>query len=850
MAEKQKRQYVGLRDLTDANLLAAKREEVEAARSEWKRDWGLNRAYYAGNQWTTWNPTASRVETIDVDKGPAWRVRLQSNQIKPGLIHYVAQLTKTRPTIVAEPDSGADKDIKAAQMAESLYDYLWDTLKLNSKTQDALMEAGLSSGYWSIHWDALAGKAMQFVVDPESGQPILDDELAEAYLEALASELAESGADPSLADQIAKKTVYLGDIRVDVHPGENVLMDPTAKRFDDAKWAICTHALDPDEIEARWGRPKSGPVQPDSSPEDFYPAPPGKREEPMGMTRRVYIMYIRPCPSVPDGRYVAWIEGPNEILQDTKWPYPFDCLPLIQFPGIYQPNSVYDAPIVSDARPDQDDINKALSQITEYRNLTVKPQILAPFGSLRVRNTGEPGAAIEFNPIGNLIPQWRDVPALPQYVFGAVADAMARLDRLFNRTPSTRDQLPPRTDSGQLMQAMQEAVADQISPVIIRLEDALAQAGHILAAYAQRYYEEPRLLKIRGAGGSVQVKKFRGADIAGGFSFRPSYGTGLPRTREGKRLAIMELLQVEAIDIRTAMKHLDLSDLKGVQAKIARSEDFAHRTLDKMRRGQPINEQAIQDVQAQMEQFQEQVPQVIEMLESGQEVDYDGDGVADNPQQVISALEEQWQALQLALQDAPWQPLVYEDKAASLEVTGDFLQTVEFEAYPPEIKQIFVRRFTLLMEAIQSEQQPDPANLPKVSLQMKSTSSAPVVAGILQSHGIQVSEEQVSELPLETEVYDSIDKPDEDEAGNDPFTEEEHAQTIQQAEDDHLTAQAKAAADMARARADEERKEESHQQELRIKEEQHALDTAVKTEAAKTSNEAKRKQADRPAKKA
>ena len=49
---------------------------------------------------------------------------------------------------------------------------------------------------------------------------------------------------------------------------------------------------------------------------------------------------------------------------------------------------------------------------------------------------------------------------------------------------------------------------------------------------------------------------------------------------------------------------------------------------------------------------------------------------------------------------------------------------------------------------------------------------------------------------------------------------------------------------------DEERKEESHQQELRIKEEQHALDTAVKTEAARTSNEAKRKQADRPAKKA
>jgi len=477
---------------------------------------------------------------------------------------------------------------------------------------------------------------------------------------------------------------------------------------------------------------------------------------------------------------------------------------------------------MTDGRPDQDDVNKGLSQITEYRNLTIKPQILSPVGGLdRTKISSEPGAAIFFNPINNLIPQWRDVPNLPPYIFQTVGEAMGRIDRLFSRQPTQRDQLPPRTDSGHLMETMSEAIADQLSPVIIRLEDSLTKAGHLMAAYAQKYYTEERSLKIRGTGGAVQVKKFKGADINGGFTFRPRYGTGLPRTREGKRIAIMEMLSAQLIDNRTAMRHLDLADLKGVQAKIARAEEFSQRTLDKMRRGQPLNEDAIMQVQQQLEEFKHQAEQVVQMLDAGQPVDLDGDGQADDPQQVMQGIQQQWQQLQMALQDAPWQPLPYEDKATSIDVLGDFLMTVEFESYPPEIKQIFVRRFELLMQAIQAEQQVDPANLPKMSLLAKTTVSAPVVSKILQAHGIDASEQEVAELPMDTEVYNSLDKPDVGEAANDPLTEEEHAQAMQHAEDEHLTAQAKAAASMGQMAHNTGLAEEKHAQNLRHAEEQH-----------------------------
>jgi len=818
VADKKQRAFVGLRDLTDARKLAAKRAEAEQSRSMLKRDWALNRAYYAGNQWCVYSHLTDTVSSLNQDTGPKWRVRLTFNEVQPGVSHHVAQLTKMRPMIAAEPDSGEDKDVKSAQMAASLYDYLFDTLNLNSKVQDALTEADLSGGFWRISWDGLAGKPMTFTVDPD-GNPITDDEIASVYLDELASQLQATGHDPALAEQIAKKTVYLGEIRVDVLPAENVLVDPTVKDFNEARWVICTHSMDPDEIAARWGVQ----VQPDSSPAEDNPLPIGTRKERQTdpTTRRVYIMYIRPCPSLPDGRYVAWVEGPDMILQDVKWPYPFNELPFVKFPGIYSPDSVYDHALVTDVRPMQDELNKGASQVVEYRNLTVRPQMLAPVGSLRTKLTGEPGAAIEYNPVANQVPTWRDIPNLPQYVFAALGEVQGRIDKAFNRLPSTRDQLPARADSGELMSQMYEAVADQMSPTILRLEDALARAGHIMAAFAQKYYIEPRMLKIRGAGGSVQVKKFMGADIAGGFTFRPRYGTGLPKSREGKRIAIMQMLEAGLIDERTAMKHLELGDLKGVEAKVARAEDFAFRTLDKMRRQQPVNETAIAEVQQELQDFQQQAMQIMQAVQSGQEVDVNGDGQAEDPNQIVQILQEQWQQLQQAYQDAPWQPLPYEDKATSLEVLGDFMLTVEYEAYPPDMKAIFERRFTLLMQALQAEQQPDPASLPKVNATAKATVSAAVFAKMLQAQGIDVTPEEVAEAPLETAVYDSVDKADVDDAGNDPLTQEEHDQAMQQAEDAHLTAQAQAAAQMGTVAANEGRAEEKHAQALRHAEEAH-----------------------------
>ncbi len=784
--------YQGLNDLTDASCLATKRQDTERLRGVLKREWALNREYYNGNQWSFWNSQMLRVESLPIDGGPAWKIRLQSNQIKPGLASYVAQLIKTRPTIYAEPNSAGDADVKSAQMATSLFESFYDQFGLNAKAAQALMEAGLSGGFWNITWDALAGKPMTFVMGPD-GQPIMDDELADVFLDRLALEAQQVGKDPEELQQMAKKTVYLGDIAVRVMTAENVLLDPGCDKFEDAKWAMCRHALDPDEIKARWGfkvLPDALPAGGNSTPMAFQ----NIEERKPKTIRNVYVMYIRPHPAVPKGRYVAWIEGPDQILQDIPWPYPFRELPLVKFPGIYRPDSPYDDPIVNEVRPLQKDLNKTLSQMVEHKNLTVRPQMLAPIGSLRTKLTSEPGAVFEFNPIANMIPTWRPMPELPQSMFAHLQLLQASIDKFFNRIPSSRDQLPARADGGALLEGMQEATADQISTVILGLEDSLARAGMLMITLAQKFYIEPRLMRIRGAGGSTQVKKFEQADIAGGFTFRPRYGTGLPRSRQGKHDAILALIDAGVLSPQEGLKELDLAGYKVIQAKMMADEDQAFREHDKILRGQPINSAALQAAQAQLNQFNQQAYVYLHMIQHGAPVDLDGDGQPDTPQAIMQQLQQQQAQLQQALQDAPWQPLDYENWDQHIDTHAGYMKTPEFESLPPEVQAIFVQHYNLTYQkkiAIMYASA-EPGDAPKINVRAMATVSAATMSKILSKTGVDSPPEEVGGPPLDTQVIDTLNQPKVDGSGNDPLTQADQLLTMQQAQDKHELAQAQA----------------------------------------------------------
>jgi hypothetical protein len=836
-------QYRGVRDLREAKDLAEKRRELDNLRHRDKIDWVLNREFYKGNQYSYWNKaygSGGRLETEATDEGdkPHYKVRLTNNQILPGVNHYVAQLTKNRPIIAATPDSGSDSDLKSAQMGTALWDYWWGTMYLTSKLQSALNNAALSQGYWFIQWDALAGKSMTYMVGPD-GQalvgPMWSDDNLDIYRDSLREAAQQQGHDPDEVVKQFTKTVSVGDISIKVLPGENVLLDPAAPTFEDAKYAFVIENMSPEEAAARW--PKAKDIGPDAIPGDESLNLSGLSQENdrSKSVRRVFHGFFAKSPVLPKGRYVCWVEGPDIILSDTAWPFPFDELPIVKFPGLERPNSPLDIPVTTATRPIQKDINRTISQVMEHKNLTMRPQLLAPTGSISERITSEPGRTFYFNPINGAVPEWRKIPDLPGYVFEHLQEQERRLDRYFNRMPNQRDQLPARIDNADGIDIIQESVADQLSPTVQRLESALVRAGMIMAKLAQQYYVEERLLKIKGSNGAVQVKKFRNADLAGGFSFQAEAGSGLPRTRAGKQSRIGFMLENRLIDQRTAMRYMDTADLTGLTAKAQAAEEQAYRTIEKLKKGTPLNPLALEQAKAQAMQAMQDT-----------NADLNGDGQPEDLQTKMGLIQQM-------LEQASLQPMPHEDPGVHLDVLTQFMDSVEFENLDPATQNRFSQRFTAMMQmnmqiAQASAQMGAPVERPKVTLQMKATSSAPVAGEILREAGVQVSDEAVAQPPLETWVTDSIDKADADDAGNDPFTDAEKMQTLVHNQEQHAKTMSKAAHEVSLAESKthgaqqdasghaDARAEAEHQQRMRHAEEMHqAKLAAAKRPPAKPS---------------
>jgi len=399
-----------------ADALVKRVDELQSEREIMERQWKLNLSFYKGKQYVFYNRKSRRMESLPTDDGdkPRYRVRLVANQIAPNSNGLLARLTKTKPTFFATPAQADYEAIKATEVAESLLDYWWDTFSLGSKREEAMLWAIIcGNGFWKISWDDKVGSSVKLMLNPD-GEPIVNPIIEHLFKDRLGKMGLDAGE--------FEKEVFEGEIKVDVMAPFDVLLDDSAQVFEDCKYAFCVHPMSSDEIYSRYNvrlKPNAINRYPDETLPGMFGTTSGKTKQ---NVRTVFVGYFLPGPEFPEGRYVAFTKSPNIVLYDGPWPYPFKKLPLVKFPGMRIPGQLYDTSVVEQAIPLQKELNRTLSQMIEYKNLTLKPQMLAPVGSLRQRMTDEPGAIFEYNPVAGKVPEAIPLPGLPAYVFEHVQD--------------------------------------------------------------------------------------------------------------------------------------------------------------------------------------------------------------------------------------------------------------------------------------------------------------------------------------------------------------------------------------------------------------------------------------------
>jgi hypothetical protein len=730
--------------LTTAAALKERLDQLKRGRQFLESQWRLNLAFYRGKQYTYYNNATRRIESLPVEDGekPRYRIRLVNNQIMPGAHSLLSKMTKTKPVMTASPASPSDQDLKAAKMSEKLLEYWWREFDMDDKLEEALLWAIITGqGYWKLSWDPHANKQMRFLLGPD-GQPIVDDTIKDLYK----AELQKQGVDPQ------EKVVYLGDIKVEVPSVFDVYLDDTAKVMSECKYMICTHYLTPDEVKANWGADVDADAVA-SAPDATIPFS-NNLNRTNNNVKTVYIGYWIPQPSLPNGRYVVWID--DKILQDEAWPYPFQTLPLVKFPGMRIPGSIYNSSVVEQAIPLQKDLNRTLSQIIEYKNLTVKPRVWVPVGGLSgVRITSEPGAIYEFNPIADMRPEVEQLPSLPSYVFEHLNEIRQSIKDVFGIADVTEGNVPPNVEAGVAIDLLQEMATDRIAPVIKLMEIVLADAGQLMLEFAQKYYIEPRLLKIQGSNGSPQVKRFTQADITGGVNVNVEAGSALPRTRAGRQSRILEYVDRGIIAPDRAWKYLDIGDMEGIAEIFNADEDQVARENERIIAGEILNPVAYD--------------QAEQNLQSGQAMDDQGQPIQPNTPQAQSYL-----------QDQSLQPFPFENLTVHMDRHALFMKSVEFEMLPDDTKQKFVQHWSNTLDYYRKLPPTVQYNAPKTTLQLKGTIGPTGASDILGKSGVyDITPEIMAEPPLETWVSDSIDKPDESAAGNNPLDQIDAQEKLQ-----------------------------------------------------------------------
>ena len=714
-----------------ATGLVKRVDELTRQREVMERQWKLNLSFYKGKQYVFYNRRSRRIESLPTDDGdkPRYRVRMVANQIAPHSISLLSRLTKTKPTFFATPASSSYEAIKATEVAETLLEFWWDKLNLAEKREEAILWGIIcGNGFWKVSWDTSVGSSIKVMVSPD-GKPILSPVMEHFFKH----ELAKSGIDP----RDFEKEVFEGEIRVDILAPFDVLLDDTAQVFEDCKYAFCMHPMSPNEIKSRYGADlKANAINkyPDETLPNSYMSGSNKTKE---NVRIVYYGYFIPTADNPEGRYVVFVKNPDIVLYDSPWPYPFKMLPLVKFAGMRIPGQLYDTSVVEQAIPLQKELNRTLSQMIEYKNLTLKPQMLAPVGSLRQRMTDEPGAIFEYNPVAGKIPEAIPLPGLPSYVFEHVSDLGQRIRETFGLNEITEGSVPPNVEAGIAIDLLQEAASDRHAPQIMMLEKSLERAGNMMLQLAQKYYTEPRMLVLNGAGSRPKVERFESADIIAGVGVKVETGSGLPRTRAGKQARVMQMLQMGLLTPTKAYKYLDMADFKSLQAQFEADEDQAMREHDKMLDGEPVN----------LNEANKAKMVLLNAMSNPQVDPNTGAVTALDPKMLQDSI------------DAALKPLSFENSVAHLENHAMFMKSPEFEKYPMEVQSRFYKHFEFTQEKIRSEAGPI-GDAPKVSLQLRGAVGPTTGSKILTESGIKdVTPQELLEPPLDTVVIDNKDKP-------------------------------------------------------------------------------------------
>lgn len=532
------------------DLLAKIREDVqqaEMAMLPYSSDWLANKLYIGGNQW---------LETDTGAPGGLRRTPGGDETFKPVTFNIyqtvvrtlVAKLTAQQPIPVVTPATSSSEDRATARASEHLIRYFWRAKRLQQEylllVTDMLACGG---GWWHMDWDADAGELV-----PEE-----DEDAADLSDEAV-------GRKP--------KMVRTGDICARFISNFEMRVDPSARRWVDARWVARVYPLPADTIKDKY----DFDAMPDWSNRTNIISPFSWLNYQSTIIAKdlceVTEYWIKPCHKYKKGKHVVVVNGEALVNEDlSPEGLPFEYVDLVS-----DPDNFYGSTPMSDARQPQRQLNINMTLIPEGRNRTIFGVWLAAHDAQMEAPTGEAGEVITYNGNASKPSFEQPQPISPQiFNFNAmITDALSLITGV--SASALGDQDAATSGRDRLFAAEEDNT--KLGPILQNLHGFLKLVGMKMLNLWRTNARYPLKYAVGDPNAMGDVQQFDAAKIT--FSdVEMSIASSLPLNASARRDVLLAWIQAGIIPPERGLKLLEIAGVdeaigsKNLDVERARNEN-------------------------------------------------------------------------------------------------------------------------------------------------------------------------------------------------------------------------------------------------------------------------------------
>lgn len=421
-------------------------------------------------------------------------------------------VTANRPSFQARAANTDYKSRTQTELGNGLLEYYMREKRLEKVLKKAVEYAiVLTVGYIKMEWNATSGEIYDYVQSEEGG---------ESY------------------------PIYEGDVKFTNLSPFDVVFDSTKETYEDSDWVLVRTFKNKFDLIAKYPEFAQDIVNLRTKSDDYkYRVSLTPYDETEDVP--VYEFFHRSTESIPDGRYVLFVDA-DTILIDSTMPY--RGLPLYRIAQSDILGTPFGYSDMLDLLPIQDNLNSLHSTITTNQNAFGVQNILNPTGNNVKVNQVQGG--LNFIEYDHLVgpPQSLNLTQTPAEIFNYAQELVRSMEVISGMNSVARGNPESSLKSGNALALVQSQALQFISNLQQNYIQLIEDIGTGLLKLLQDFASVPRIAAIAGINNKTKMQEFTGDDLSELNRVIVDVGNALSQTTAGRVQMAEQLLQMKLID--------------------------------------------------------------------------------------------------------------------------------------------------------------------------------------------------------------------------------------------------------------------------------------------------------------